>query len=49
MVRSVAGGMPCLGWGTVNRPGFVSCLNCTWLPLWLTLNQPSAIIAVMIS
>src|SRR5262245_17412011 len=31
-----------LGWpATVTRPDLTGCLNCRWLPSWLTCSQPS--------
>src|SRR6202521_1165303 len=35
-------GMSRLGTGTVTLPFFVGCLNCLWLPTWLTSYQPSS-------
>jgi hypothetical protein len=43
MLRNVPIGISRLGWGTVTRPGFVGCLNCTWLPSCATSYQPSCL------
>src|ERR1700693_2494354 len=42
-------GMSRLGTGTVTLPFFVGCLNCLWLPTWLTSYQPSSCNRLMTS